>query len=216
MEFLLLPIEIQHIICSCIKLKNARLIHKKLTIAFNPQFTKQMIFTKKEDKLAYFNAGNTMAFYNDNTQIYLVINNKIWNSSNIIWNSSTNISACNVCKFEEINSNIRKIILNNTEDLMTTYHLLKERDIYQPSFAKNRILSLLNLRKLSLYSKRYSCIHHTFMCLLTNAYIMGLRTIDEFIVQNDNDNKIYTISNIKEESIKMYKEIEQYINEKLI
>lgn len=195
-----LPIELQHIIFFYINLTTARLIYKQLTTAFNPQLIQNMHHITKEHRLDYYNDGNNMVFYQGNNT-YLSINFKL---------KISGTGDYHIAGFGDTNLNIKTLLWSTPIDLMSTYNILKKRDIYKTFYAKNRILFLLNQNKLMLYAKSSNIIKNIHMFLLTNAYLMGLRSLDHL-----HEDAWIKVSDVKSHNITLYKEIEQHIKDNL-
>lgn len=145
----LLPLELQYLIFSTISLPLARLIHKSLSLAFNPQFIKSMTRITDKHKIEYINTGKNMICYNTIPSKY-------------VYDYYANYTYGNNIKLQCDN------------DLFSIYNILKLRDYYQQDFARNTILKQLGVHKLWIYNEVSSYIQSLHIYLTTNAYMLGI------------------------------------------
>lgn len=186
-----LPNEIWKEIICFNSLKDARLINKEICFMAHKEFIQCMHVITKEHRLSYYEEGNSMGFYD--REMYMV------NKKGIIYEYGPYEGPYIVY------INIRKLLYNTPIDFISTYQILKCRDIYKENFAKEHTLKLLQRGKLSLYTSSYEEIIKYRLWLCVNLCIVGILEFFEYDHQRAN------LLHYKEENVKLYKMLEDYI-----
>jgi hypothetical protein len=156
----------------------------------NQEFIECMHVITKEHRLAYYIEGNSMGFFYGTMHM---VNKEIIYEYGVYDGPNS------------VNINIRKLLYNTPIDFISTYQILKYRDIYKENFAKDRTLRLLQFSKLSLYTSSYDEIIKYRLWLCINLFIIGI--VEFFEYEHNKANQLY----YKEENVKLYNMLEGYI-----
>jgi hypothetical protein len=182
-----LPNEIWKNIILPNSLCDARLMNKEICFLCQDTFIKEMYVITKDHKLDYYNKSNAIAFYGHD--IY-ISKNKIMYNYDIYSRNTRPI-------------NIKRIIYHYSIDLLSTYNVLKEREIYKKNFAKEETLKTLRKTRISLYTKAIDDIVRYYVWLNVNLMLAGL-------VENiDYDRNLY--NHYKLDNVDLYQKLENYI-----
>ena len=186
-----LPNEIWKNIILYNSLTDARLINKAICFLCQDTFIKNMYLITKQHKLDYYNVCNTIAFYAGN--IYFSKNQKLFQ-----YCIQLSLSQCD-------NMNIKRLIYHHSVDLISTYNILKERDIYKKNFAKEQTLKVLEQTRSSLYTKSIDDIVRYYVWLKVNLNIAGVMMNP--IQYDRNLHMVY-----KNENFTLYDQLKKYID----